>query len=400
MLQSWMNYFREAVCEGHYDTPFLRQKYGDMLADIKTYADFSRLSFSYKHEIRETDFQSTTAAKTEDIFGVFSSSGTTGEKTYYAFTHKDKAVHAECAKYLLSGVGITSKQFGGVLVPIGTGVMGQTMMWQFSACDAGYINCPIPSPDAVAELVANFPIDVLAGLPNNAASVAQNPEWVNVAYTSKVHTLLMGGDCLTEQKRCLLEQLWNADCYNMFGFSEIFGPFAGECKKKNGLHFLPQYLFIEVIDPITLLPVPEGKIGVAVYTTLWGKGFPLLRYWSDDFIRLSHEPCACENGFPRFWFLGRMADTFRGVRGSWIFPTDIEPILGQASFYGHYRVRKDQHEYILELECEESTDTVWEKVKNELSTLIGTDVQLCFKMQGTILRGGGKYKRYVEGAIE
>lgn len=400
MIQAWMDRFQAAARDRYYTTPFHAQKYGAALTGISSYAEFSQLPFSYKHEIRESDRHNITAAKRGEVFGLFSSSGTTGDKTYYTFTNADKAVHTQCAETLLGGIGISAGRLGGVLVPIGTGLMGQTMMWQFTACGAGYINCPAPSPDAVAELVTRFPVDALAGLPNIAASVGTNPEWAAAARDSNVRTLLMGGDCLTEHKRRLLEQLWGADCYNMFGFSEIFGPFAGECRQKNGLHFLPQYLFIEVIDPATLQPVPEGEAGMAVYTTLWNKGFPLLRYWSDDFIRLSSEPCGCGNSLPRFWFMGRMADSFRAGTGRWVFPTDIEPILAQADFYGPYRVRRTERQYALELECEENTETVWLKIRSKLNALIGTDVQLRFVPRGTIFKGGGKYRRFVEGTSE
>ena len=54
----------------------------------------------------------------------------------------------------------------------------------------------------------------------------------------------------------------------MFGFSEMFGPMASECKKKNGLHYLDKYLMIEIVDPISGMPLSYGKAGVAVYTTL------------------------------------------------------------------------------------------------------------------------------------
>lgn len=47
-----------------------------------------------------------------------------------------------------------------------------------------------------------------------------------------MNKLLMGGGFLSSERRKILEDAWGAECYNMFGMSEMFGPMAGECKQK------------------------------------------------------------------------------------------------------------------------------------------------------------------------
>jgi len=397
MMQYWMERFQKAAQAGCYDIP-LYHSHGSLHAkSITDYTGFLSLPFTYKQEIREASSADLTAAEPSEVFGLFSSSGTTGDKTYFTFTFQDKAVHTECAAAYLGGIGITAEDLGGVLAPIGQGMMGQTMIWQFTACGAGYINCPMPSPEAVTDLIARFPVTVLAGLPNTMAAVPASSAWNAVAaQQSTVKRLLMGGDYLSSQKRRMLEQSWHAECYNLFGFSEVFGPMASECKQKDGLHFLPQYFFIEVIDPDSLQPVAPGEIGIAVYTTLWNKGFPLLRYWSDDFVSLSFDDCPCGCGLPRFWFHGRMADAFKNNRGQWVLPSDVEPVLAEASFSGIYRIVRKANQYTLELEYAGEYGPEWLQVQKKLSALVGSPVSLQFLQQGAILRGKGKYKRFTE----
>ena len=395
MMQYWMERFRDAAGAGWYDIPLYQKKGSVCVSTITDYADFLNLPFTHKQEVREASVTDLTAAKPDEVFGLFSSSGTTGDRTYLTFTHKDKLVHTECAKTYLERIGITAEDLGGVLAPVGQGMMGQAMMWQFTACDSGYINCPVPSPDAVAELITHFPVTALAGLPSTAASMAASPAWATAAKTSAVKRLLFGGDYLSSEMRCKLEQLWDADSYNLFGISEVFGPMAAECTKKDGLHFLPQYFFVEVINPDSFQPVSFGETGIAVYTSLWEKGFPLLRYWSDDFVTLSFEDCSCGCGLPRLWFRGRMADAFKSNRGHWVLPSDVSPILGMADFAGVYRIVRSADAYILEMECAKEDDARWVQVREKLCELVGTAVELQFLEQGTILKGG-KHKRFVE----
>ncbi len=111
-----------------------------------------------------------------------------------------------------------------------------------------------------------------------------------------------------------LEELWKAEVFNLFGISEIFGPIAGECHLKNGLHFPTQYLALEILHEKDCKPVKPGETGVAVYTTLWEKGFPLLRYWSDDLMHMDESVCACGSDLPRIFFHGRVEDSATNFR--------------------------------------------------------------------------------------
>lgn len=140
------------------------------------------------------------------------------------------------------------------------------------------INCPIPSPENIVDTITKVPVTVIATRPSIASGVAYNPVIQQMAQKSHVKKLLMGGGFLSKERRHLLEEVWDAECFNMFGMSEVFGPMAGECRQKNGLHYLNNYLMIEIVDPQNGKPVGNGEPGVAVYTTLWDKGFPLLRY--------------------------------------------------------------------------------------------------------------------------
>ena len=65
------------------------------------------------------------------------------------------------------------------------------------------------------------------------------------------------------------------------------------CKEDNGMHYWDDYIYIEIIDPVTLEPLPDGELGEVVITTLVKEGAPLIRYRTHDLSRILPGECAC-----------------------------------------------------------------------------------------------------------
>lgn len=378
--QNELRQLKQLYMDGVFSPEFYSKKLFD-IHQLDDYDAFQTVPFTYKSEIRNTTVEERTTTKPEDIYGVFSSSGTTGEKTYYIYNKNDKKVHEEFVKTFYTELGITSKDIGGVMAPVDTGVMAHTMMWQFTTMGAGYVNCPIPSPENMIETVNKVPVTVIATRPSIASGVAYNPLMQQMARNSNVTKLLTGGGFLSAERRKLLEQSWNAECYNMFGMSEMFGPMAGECRQKNGLHYLNNYLMIEIVDPKDGKPVADGAPGVAVYTTLWDKGFPLLRYWTDDLMIITKEPCPCGSPYPRLFYLGRLNDCYH-MDGRYIFPENVENILFKYGYIGEYCAEKQGARYLVKTEgnqCEINPEMV-----AEMQELFGADVKIDVVTPGSL----------------
>ena len=107
------------------------------------------------------------------------------------------------------------------------------------------------------------------------------------------------------------------DAYDYYGLAEIGPTFASECTHKTGLHWSEDLHLIEVIDPETKEPVPEGEIGILVITHLERGATPMIRYWTNDLVRLDPSPCPCGRTHARSpgGILGRADDmiVFMGV---------------------------------------------------------------------------------------
>ena len=96
--------------------------------------------------------------------------------------------------------------------------------------------------------------------------------------SSSVHTLLVGGEPggSIPATKARIEGAWNAKCSDNYGITEV-GIISAECIIQNGLHINEGDYFIEVIEPDSLSPVPDGEIGELVVTSLYRTGHPVIR---------------------------------------------------------------------------------------------------------------------------
>ena len=392
MFDEEMKKLKELYESGCYEQKFYSSKIQDGSV-FDSYEKFCSIPFTYKDEIRATTAYERTPVANDEVYGIFSSSGTTGKKTYYIYSKEDKSVHETFVKTFYTELGITPEDLGGVCAPIDTGVMAHTMMWQFTTMGAGYVTCVEPSPDNIAELISTLPVTVIATRPDVVSTLAYSPEWKKAAQDSKVSKLILGGGFLSNGRRNLLQDTWNAKVYNMFGMSEMFGPMAGECRFQDGQHYLNNYLMIELIDPQTGNPVKLGESGVAVYTTLWKKGFPLLRYWTDDVMSITYETCKCGSIFPRLYHHGRLGDCIK-IDGRTIFPKMLEEILLSNQLIFDYQVIKSGEK--ITVFVEKAPDVlVSEECIKQIKQLFTNETVIEFKEPGS-LHYTGHGKRFFE----
>jgi phenylacetate-CoA ligase len=102
---------------------------------------------------------------------------------------------------------------------------------------------------------------------------------------------------------------------------------AFECVHKTGMHLWEDQYLLEVVDPHTDEPLPEGAAGELVLTTLHREAMPLLRYRTRDITRVLPGLCACGRTHRRLARITGRADDMLVVRGVNIYPQQIERVL-------------------------------------------------------------------------
>jgi phenylacetate-coenzyme A ligase PaaK-like adenylate-forming protein len=136
-------------------------------------------------------------------------------------------------------------------------------------------------------------------------------------------------------RKKISELFGGAELFDITGLTELYGPGAGiECSDHDCIHYWSDYYLLEILDPETLTPLPDGEWGEMVVTTLCKEGSPLIRYRTRDITRIIPGPCTCGSIMPRHSRIkGRSDDTikFRGVN---IYPSSIDTILSAVPGLG------------------------------------------------------------------
>lgn len=107
-----------------------------------------------------------------------------------------------------------------------------------------------------------------------------------------------------------------------------FGTVAAECESREGMHIFSHLHILEVIDPETGNPLPDGEEGELVVTPLLYHTMPLIRYRTGDIGKiLPYKPCSCGRMLPRMEMVkGRLSQVVN-VTGKRILPLDVEEVI-------------------------------------------------------------------------
>ncbi len=135
--------------------------------------------------------------------------------------------------------------------------------------------------------------------------------------------VIYAGEPLGARARALLDE-WGVNFFVHTGVADVGA--ATECREHDGCHIWEDIAFVEVLDPDGTDPVADGERGELVGTTLVDKIAPLVRYRSDDLVRVTRERCACGRTHARMWPVGRKSDEIV-VDGVSVLPGDVWPAI-------------------------------------------------------------------------
>jgi len=309
--------------------PILRER-GITPESIQSLDDLRRLPFTTKDDLRSHYPFGLCAVPLEKIVRVHSSSGTTGNPTVVCHTQEDLDAWANQVARCMYMVGLRDTDV--IQNTSGYGMFTGGLGIQYGAERLGAMTVPAAAGNSKRQIkfITDFGTTALHAIPSYATRLAAvfHDEGLDPHRDTKLTTLIIGAEPHSEEQRRRIEELLGVKAYNCFGMSEMNGPgVAFECQEQNGLHIWEDYYIAEIVDPVTLEPVPDGEVGELVLTTLRREGMPLLRYRTRDLTRFLTGPCPCGRTHRRLdRFKGR-SDDMLIVKGVNIFPVQVEKIL-------------------------------------------------------------------------
>ncbi len=364
------------------NSPFYQNKFKELGItpdDIKTLDDVRKLPFTTKEDLRENYPFGICCVPMKDCVRLHSSSGTTGNPTVVLHSQKDLDEWANAVARCLWMVG--SRPEDVFQNSAGYGMFTAGLGFQYGAEKVGMLTVPAAAGNTTRQIkfIKDFGTSVLHAIPSYASRIYEvmKEEGCDPRKDTKLRVLCIGAEPHSEEQRKRIEENLGVKAYNSYGISEMMGPgVAFECQEQNGLHIWEDYFIVEIIDPVTLEPLPDGELGELVLTTINREAMPLLRYRTRDLTRILPGDCPCGRHHKRLARLQGRSDDMMILKGVNIFPIQIEKIL--------LKFKELSTDYLITLETKENGDTM--TIDVELSQLFTDDYTRLQRLEKDITR--------------
>ena len=298
-------------------------------ASIQRLDDLRRLPFTTADDLREFYPFPLRAVPFEQIVRVHASSGTTGKRKIIGYTQKDLDdwIHFFARCYEMAGVTPLDR----VQIAVGYGIWTAGMGFQLGCEKVGAMAVPVGpgNIDMHLQFMQDVRSTVFCSTASMALLMAEEIHRRGIADRISIRKIIYGSERSSRSMRRKISELFGgAELFDITGLTELYGPGTGiECSDHDCIHYWGDYYILEIIDPETLQPLPDGEWGEMVVTTLSKEAAPLIRYRTRDITRIIPGRCTCGSVMPRHSRIkGRSDDTikFRGVN---IYPSTIDTIL-------------------------------------------------------------------------
>lgn len=394
--------------------PFYKESFdkaGVKPEDIKTLDDLTKFPFTVKQDMRDAYPFGLFAVPREEVVRVHCSSGTTGTATVVGYTQADLERWGDCFARFLYAAGCGPEST--LQVSYGYGLFTGGLGAHNGGERAGCTVLPMSTGNTKRQvrLMKDFGVDCLCCTPSYALNIAEVAE--DEGYNPRefpIHAGILGAEPCSEATRAEIEEKLGIQVFDIYGLSEVMGPgVACECEKQHGLHVCEDQFIIEIVDPKTLKPVPDGQWGEVVFTTLCKDCSPLVRYRTRDISRILVGECECGRTFRRMDRIAGRTDDMMILRGVNVFPSQIEEeIVSFPEIAAQYQLilttkgTLDHAELRVETVPDFPFDEVrrLEKLKKDLQKALKENLQIAVDVKivepKTIERSEGKAKRIID----
>lgn len=373
---------------------------------IHSQEDFEKLPFSSKDDLRNAYPLGIQAVPDSEIVRIHSSSGTTGKPVIIPYTAKDvddwAIMFARC--YALAGIGKEDR----IQITPGYGLWTAGIGFQLGAEKLGAMAIPMGpgNTEKQLQMMVDLQSTVISATSSYALLLAEEVAKRGLKDKIALKKGVIGSERWGDKMRGRIKDELGITLYDIYGLTEIYGPGIGiSCDAEDGIHYWDDYIYLEVVDPVTGQPVPDGEEGEIVLTTLVKEGAPLIRFRTHDLSRIIPGECKCGCKYPRIDIIkGRSDDMFK-VHGVNMFPAQVEEILraipGVSSEYAialgwDENTKKDVMMMTVEADYNYSFENLSNTIQEQIKSRIGVRPKVNIVPVGTLPRSEKKTKRVTD----
>ena len=347
---------REQVRHAAAHSPFYRRKFkaaGVEPGLIRSLDDLPRLPFTTKDELKDNQatkppWGDLLAVPLADVLRVHLTSATTGRPLAFLDTREDWRGFYHSYARSLHAYGVRKTDM--VMAAFSYGPWIGYWSGFYAAQELGCLVFPAGglSTDQRIDALLNYPITVLGCTPSYALFLAEHAakKGIDLAKDTKIRITWHTGEpgASIPATRARIEAAFGAKAYDLPGLTEI-AAWGFECDARSGLtHVHEDYCYPEVLDEQDR-PVGPGGRGELVFTSLYRKAMPLIRYRTRDVVQVADRRCPCGRTLVAFegGVLARL-DDMKKVRGIIVYPRRIEELVRPHAEVDEFQIVFRRHE--------------------------------------------------------
>ncbi len=412
---------REQLRHAETHSPFYRRKFkaaGVKPARLPGLEDLRHLPFTTKDELKENQatrppWGDLLAVPLADVLRVHLTSATTGRPLAFLDTREDWYGFYHSYARSLHAYGVRKTDM--VMAAFSYGPWIGYWSGFYAAQDLGCLVFPAGglSTDQRLDALLNYPITVLGCTPSYALFLAEQAakKGLDLAKDTKVRITWHTGEpgASIPATRARIEAAFGAKAYDLPGLTEI-AAWGFECDARSGLtHVHEDYCYPEVLDEQDR-PVGPGGRGELVFTSLYRKAMPLVRYRTRDVVEVADRKCPCGRTLTAFegGVLARL-DDMKKVRGIIVYPRRVEelvrPHAAVDEFQIVFRRREGLDEVLVRIDPSPSLSLeerarLSDRLAESLRTGLGLRAGVEITEPGALPRWDHKAKRVVDERTE
>lgn len=338
------------------NVPFYRRRFDEVRFDpdeLRSTRELEALPFTAKADLIESYPYAMFAVPLREVVRIHSSGGTGTAAVVMGYTRNDVKTWSNLNARTLVAGGVTKDDV--VQITFDYGLLTGAFGVHYGAERLGASVIPTSSGNTKRQIkiIQDYKTTVLVSTPSYALHLAEAMREAGVhANALSLRRALVGGEPWTEDVRDRIQRELKVTATDNYATSEVMGPgIAAECLERDGLHVNEDHFLVEIVDPATLKPVPPGRPGELVITTLTKEAFPLVRYRTRDVTSLIPEPCPCGRTSVRMRRIEGRTDDMVIIRGVTVHPSSVEAALREIA-------GAEQHRIVIERQGELDRATV------------------------------------------
>lgn len=298
--------------------------------------DLRRVPTMSKRELRDHYPLGLCCLPRNQIAEMHMSSGSTGTPVVMPYTLNDLAQWAECmARCLRMAGGVPGDV---IQITPSFGLFNGGFGFFHGARAAGMFILPTGAGNTPRQihLAKDFQTRIITGVVSYGIRLMEVLEEMKESLPA-LKVGIFGAEIFSEGLKKKIAAGLGINVYDIYGMTETggVGTLGMDCPAQAGLHVWEDHYIVEVLDPVTEQPVPEGGFGELAITALTREALPVIRFKTGDLTRiLTREKCACGRTHLRIAPITGRTDDMLIVKGVNFWPRQVEQTLMQIPGVG------------------------------------------------------------------